>query len=122
VEVDPVKVLWALFAAAAVLIVVEFSLGAAHAAKSTSRIRASRRSSRAARSSVCCSTVSTVPRASCTSPARPSFSPSGRTRRFTRTGRKQRIEDALRGGMLRAGRRGGRRGDIPSFLVGPIGS
>ena len=114
------RALWALFAAAAVLIVVEFSLGAAHAGEvhladpckpqnftgsAGQRVLLDGLDGAACRLHI--SREALVLSVGSNSP-------------FHTRWTKQKIETALRAGMVRAVDEAERRGDIPSFLAGPI--
>jgi hypothetical protein len=120
VEAGAVKALVALFIAAAVLIGVEFGLGAAHAGEvhladpcktqqfegsALQRVLLDGLDGAACRLHI--SREALVLSVGSDSPFHTRWS-------------KQKIEVALRAGMLRAVDEAARRGDIPSFLVGPI--
>jgi hypothetical protein len=119
-EVDPVRVLLALFAAAAVLVIVELSLGAAHAGEAhladpckprlfsgsaIQRVVLNGLDGAACRLRI--SREELVLSVGSSSPFHTHWS-------------KQQIEVALRAGMLRAVDDAAQRGDVPGFLVGPI--
>jgi hypothetical protein len=120
VEVDPVRALIALFAVAAVLVVVELSLGAVHAGEvhladpckpqefqgsAIQRVLLDGLDGAACRLHI--SREALVLSVGSNSPFHTRWS-------------KQKIEVALRAGMLRAVDEAERRGDIPGFLAGPI--
>jgi hypothetical protein len=113
-------VLWALFAAAAVLIIVEFSLGAAHAGQV--QLADPCKPQEFTGSAIQRVLLDGLDGAACQLHiSREALVLSvGSNSPFHTRWTKQKIETALRAGMLRAVDEADRRGDIPSFLVGPI--
>jgi hypothetical protein len=120
VEADPVKVLIALFAAAAVLVVVELSLGAVHAGEVHLADPCKPRTFSG--SAIQRVVLNGLDGAACKLHiSREELVLSvGSSAPFHTHWSKQQIEVALRAGLLRAVDDAAQRGDIPSLLVGPI--
>ena len=114
------RVLLALFAAAAVLIIVEFSLGAAHAGEV--HLADPCKPQNFTGSAIQRVLLDGLDGAACKlGISREALVLSvGSNSPFHTRWTKQKIETALRAGMLRAVDEAERRGDIPGFLAGPI--
>jgi hypothetical protein len=114
------RVLLALFAAAAVLVVVEFALGAAHAGEV--HLADPCKSQEFKGSTIQRVLLDGLDGAACRLHiSREALVLSvGQNSPFHTRWSKQKIEVALRAGMLRAVDEAERRGEIPSFLAGPI--
>ncbi len=119
-EARPVRALIALFVAAAVLVAVEFALGAAHAGRV--QLADPCQSQEFKGSALQRVLLDGLDGAACKlGISREALVLSvGSNSPFDTHWSKQKIETALRAGMLRAVDEAGRRGDIPGFLVGPI--
>lgn len=114
------RMLLALFAAAAVLIIVEFSLGAAHAGEV--HLADPCKPQNFTGSAIQRVLLDGLDGAACKlGISREALVLSvGKNSPFHTKWSKQKIETALRAGMLRAVDEAERRGDIPGFLAGPI--
>ena len=114
------RVLWALFAVAAVLIIVEFSLGAAHAGEV--RLADPCKPQEFTGSAVQRVLLDGLNGAACQLHiSREALVLSvGSNSPFHTRWTKQKIETALRAGMVRAVDDAERRGEIPILLAGPI--